>query len=152
MLNSLITVASIYSPESPSVTVGAERDGTSVAISVTGEVVSIPTENLSRLARRFFQIDARNWRGDPRGPDMGLAIYKRIVEAHGGRIWVEIDCPGSGDRIAFTLPSVEVAAPIEASSSDHSRPTPSKNGRILAVDDDPQTRRYIRKGIIPQST
>ena len=81
------------------------------------------------------------------GSGLGLAICKGIVEAHGGRIRAESDGPGLGSRFTFTLPAVEEARPVR---SRRSRPRPRKEPertRILCVDDDPQTLRYVRDAL-----
>lgn len=55
-----------------------------------------------RHAGRIFGMFARA-RGDTEGTGIGLAICRRVVEAHGGHIWVE-PAPGGGSAFRFTLP------------------------------------------------
>ncbi|HTA16333.1 MAG TPA: ATP-binding protein, partial [bacterium] len=56
-----------------------------------------------------FTLFTRMEGGDMPGDGMGLAIAKRIVEAHGGKIWAE-PRPGEGTAICWTLPVLEPAA------------------------------------------
>jgi PAS domain S-box-containing protein len=78
--------------------VSAEGLGDEVRFSVTDTGPGIEPEHLSRLFDRF-------WRGgsDRSGAGLGLCIAKGIVEAHGGRIWVESEL-GRGTRFSFLVP------------------------------------------------
>jgi two-component system sensor histidine kinase GlrK len=62
----------------------------------------IPSEDLPHIFERFYQgrVQARNAFA---GTGLGLALAKRVVEAHGGQIWVESE-HGKGTTIRFTLP------------------------------------------------
>ena len=62
----------------------------------------IAPEHLSRLFDRFWQGRT----GDERGVGLGLAIARGLVEAHGGRIWVESEA-GEGADFRFTIPAAE---------------------------------------------
>jgi two-component system, OmpR family, sensor histidine kinase KdpD len=66
----------------------------------------IPAELRERVFDKFFRATAEGAAslGRPKGLGMGLAIARGIVEAHGGRIWVESGSGGAGARIAFTIP------------------------------------------------
>ncbi len=81
---------------------GPPRDFVEVSVSDSGPGVA------ARDRERIFQPYAR---GSCRsgGLGLGLAISKRLVEAHGGSIWVE-EAPGGGSRFAFTLPASETPA------------------------------------------
>ena len=80
-----------------------------------------------------------------------VAICKGIVEAHGGRFWAESEGVGLGTRFTFTIPMVEenLSSPAMGSSqpSADSQRTAREQQRILALDDDPQTLRYIRDSL-----
>ena len=70
------------------------------------------------------------------------------MEAHGGRIWAESGGPGPGARFTFTLQAVEAADTLlPAGSAARGRRRGRQRVRVLVVDDDPQTLRYVRDAL-----
>jgi len=79
------------------------NDGDSeIQVEVTDTGIGIPPQDLPRMFEDFF----RGSNVETKGTGLGLSIAKRIVEAHGGRIWVESPCPetNTGSKFTFTLP------------------------------------------------
>ena len=148
VLGNLFSNAAKHSPESFPIRVSAARDGVHVAVSVADEGRGVPPDLLPHLFRRYAGTvrDDRERRLD--GYGLGLAICKGLVEAHGGRIWAESGGAGRGTRFTFTVPVAEDGGAIGAARS---RPGPPRTGqdatRILVVDDDPQTLRYVRDAL-----
>ena len=97
-----------YSPAGTTVLVTAGRgDGRVLRVSVENEGEGIPPTLRERVFEKFFRATRDSDAGEgrrPKGTGMGLAIAKGIVEAHGGRIWIEDGGRGSGTRVLFTLP------------------------------------------------
>jgi signal transduction histidine kinase len=91
----------------PDITVTAEELGDDLEVSVSDNGIGIPAE----MRGRVFDSFARAHAGAYAGQGLGLAICQRVVNRHGGRIWVA-DPVGSGTTIRFTLP--RVAAPTGA--------------------------------------
>ena len=149
VLGNLLSNAARNSPESSAIRVSAVREDVHVSISVADEGRGIPAESLPHLFRKFYGAQSEEQGGDT---GLGLAICKGIVEAHGGRIWAESDGLGLGARFTFTIPTVgEVWAdatgrlsPALDRSSRRRRREAAGKVRVLAVDDDPQTLRYVR--------
>ena len=81
------------------ITAGAVTRGDEVVFWVADTGCGIASENLPHVFDRFWQAS----RGGHRGAGLGLSITKGIVEAHGGRIWVE-STAGSGTTFFFTIP------------------------------------------------
>ncbi|HKO54423.1 MAG TPA: ATP-binding protein, partial [Thermoanaerobaculia bacterium] len=87
------------------------RDGNEVLFTVSDTGPGIPSENLADIFNPYWQAK----RAERLGAGLGLPIAKGIVEAHGGRIWVESE-QGAGTRFYFTLQVASVAEPATVSS------------------------------------
>ena len=144
VLTNLLSNAARYSAESSPITVNAALENFHVAISVADQGRGIAPEELPNLFRKFSRLGGESQGGET---GLGLAICKGFVEAHGGRIWAESDGPGLGSRFTFTIPAVEEAATGPARHRARSGRGEREAERILAVDDDPQTLRYLRDAL-----
>ena len=147
VLNNLLANAAMHSSALSPIRVTVEPDGVHVAFSVADDGVGVPAERLPQLFRKFSQLD-----GEERGREiarsgLGLAICKGIVEAHGGRIRAESDGPGLGSRFTFTVPAGEEAVTLPPPPSRRPRTKTRERPRVLCVDDDPQTLRYVRDAL-----
>ena len=100
VLFNLIQNAIRHTPADGSVTVRARAAGGGVEVEVADDGEGIPAGDGERVFEAFYRGDAA--RGED-GAGLGLAISRAIVEAHGGRIWLEDGSPGT--RVHFTLKS-----------------------------------------------
>ena len=146
VLNNLLSNARRHTYEASVVRISAVCEDFQVSISVSDDGHGVTSDRLPHLFRKFSSIGGRD--RPHRGSGLGLPICKGIVEAHGGRIWAESDGPGLGSKFTFTLPAVQGA---EYGVSDSTGPGlqgyPGLAGeqiRVLAVDDDPRTLRFLR--------
>ncbi|MCS6881755.1 MAG: ATP-binding protein [Oscillochloridaceae bacterium] len=102
VLGNLVNNALRHTPPGGVVTL-AVRSGPSEALfEVRDTGNGIAPEDLPRIFDRFYRADPSRSRASG-GAGLGLAIARRIVEAHGGRIWAE-SAPGQGATVRFTLP------------------------------------------------
>jgi signal transduction histidine kinase/DNA-binding response OmpR family regulator len=134
VVSNLVGNAVKFTPEGGSVTLGAEWEGSEVHFSVADTGAGIPPEHLPHVFGRFWQAND----ADRRGLGLGLAIARGIVEAHGGRIWVESEV-GEGSTFHFTLPApprepVQQTAPVQtpAAPRDPSHDGTATRARVIA--------------------
>jgi signal transduction histidine kinase len=105
VLSNLLSNALRHTPDGGRVVVEAEASGDEVTFEVTDTGTGIAPEHLERVFERFYRVDKSRSRGEARGGSgVGLAISRALVEAMGGRIWVESPGLGKGATFVFTLP------------------------------------------------
>ncbi len=105
--------------------VKVERGRRHLYVRVRDHGPGIPAEHLKRVFERFFRV-SRAGTEQVRGSGIGLALVKRIVEAHGGKAWAE-NADGGGAQVSFSVPMGNLGgaeAPNEASRSWRSLPRP----------------------------
>ncbi|OHD71653.1 MAG: hypothetical protein A2W19_02325 [Spirochaetes bacterium RBG_16_49_21] len=132
------------------------RDDTRYIITVADTGIGIPGERIERIFETFEQADGSTERAYG-GTGLGLAIVKKLVELHGGRIWVETEA-GKGSRFSFTLQR-SAGVPVEEREETRlftdeaalppglaqdairtihdNKPKDKNRRRILVVDDEP---------------
>ncbi len=102
-LGNLLHNAIKFTPAQGQIWVRARQQGADVLVEVADTGPGIPPEDLPRVFERFFRGD-RSRPSGAGGTGLGLAIAKHVIEAHGGRIWVESEGrPGKGAIFRFTL-------------------------------------------------
>ncbi len=137
VLANLLANAARHAPPSTPIRVAAARQGAHVAVSVADQGSGIAPDRLPHLFRR------QSGDAGTAGHGLGLAVSKGLVEAHGGRIQAESDGLGRGTVITFTLPAAGGPAESRA-GQDHAAAPPAEPARVLVVDDDPGTLRFVR--------
>jgi len=86
----------------PVIRIGVDMTGETPVFFVQDNGIGIKPQYLERIFNLFERLN-----GNVSGTGIGLAIAKRIIEVHGGRIWAESEGPGKGTTIRFTLPVSE---------------------------------------------
>ncbi len=130
VLQNLLDNAIQYTLANGKIILSAENRNEEVVFTVSDTGIGIPTADQPRIFERFYRVDAARSR-EAGGTGLGLAIAKHLIEAHGGRIWVQSEI-GVGSKFHFAVPVFDAervalrgAVPIGASGARTSRPLPS---------------------------
>jgi signal transduction histidine kinase len=101
VLNNLISNAINYTRDGTAL-VRVKESENEITLEVIDTGIGIPPDELPRIFDDFF----RGKNAGKKGTGLGLSISKRIIEAHGGKLWAESPCPetGKGSKFTFTLP------------------------------------------------
>jgi two-component system, OmpR family, phosphate regulon sensor histidine kinase PhoR len=102
VVETLLDNALLYTPEGGRVGLRARAEEDRVVVTVTDTGMGIPQAEQERVFERFYRVDQARSRA-PAGAGLGLAIARHVIEAHGGRIWVE-SAVGRGSEFHFSIP------------------------------------------------
>jgi CheY-like chemotaxis protein/anti-sigma regulatory factor (Ser/Thr protein kinase) len=140
----LLANAVKFTPDGGRVGIAAGLNGDDVRITVWDTGIGIAPADQARIFEEFQQVSGPDRQGSE-GTGLGLALAKRFVELHGGRLMVE-SAVGQGSRFTFTLPghitpSVEgLSEETKAAEADTTIDGPV----VLVVEDDPQAAELLR--------
>lgn len=141
ILLNLLSNALKFTPEDGAVSLKAvlQDDGVEISVSDTG--IGIEPEFQQKIFDEFFQVGGHLKKQE--GTGLGLAVTKKFVELHGGRIWVQ-SAKGQGSTFTFTLPVLPTpekrSAPTVAMPDAH----PNANAPlVLVVEDDPAAAKLL---------
>ena len=96
----------------PRVVVGSRKDGEETVYYVKDNGVGVDPRYKERVFDLFERLEP-----EYEGTGIGLALVKRIIEVHGGRIWIESEGPGQGSAFCFTIPQSIDSAPSSSPGS-----------------------------------
>jgi PAS domain S-box-containing protein len=114
LFQNLISNAIKFSPERPKINISYKIDGDSYCFAVKDRGLGIESQYFEKIFNIFQRLLPRE---KYEGTGIGLAICKRIVERHGGEIWLESE-PGKGSTFYFTMPAkLPVSAEIPANAN-----------------------------------
>ena len=102
VLQNLLDNAIQYTPAGGQIMVSAERHDGEVVFTVSDTGIGIPQADQPRIFERFYRVDVARSR-EVGGTGLGLSIAKHLMEAHGGRLWVESEV-GQGSQFHFSVP------------------------------------------------
>ena len=136
-----------FTPAGGSITIDVSISDDEFLISVADTGVGIDQEDQEVVFDEFKQLDSSHSR-ESEGTGLGLALTKRLVELHGGRIWVESEGLGMGSKFSFTLPPGELDVAARHGTLDRSpwtvqAPNHSLRKTILVVEDNRQAAQLL---------
>ncbi len=161
IMYNILSNAVKFTPEGGQITLKAGRAEEFVRISVSDTGIGIKPEDQERVFAEFQQIDSRTSRAYE-GTGLGLPLTRKLVELHGGKMWVESEL-GKGSTFTFTIP-LEVKGklfPEESSLLEDIEGIPARLRRsggkgsgdgslILVVEDDPKSSELLTISLIQQ--
>ncbi len=110
VLTNLLGNALQYTQENGTVTVRVRCEQNELRVAIQDTGIGIAPEHVPHLFERFYRVDKSRSRAGG-GSGIGLTIAQHLIEAHGGRIWVESGGLGQGSTFTFALPISETRFP-----------------------------------------
>jgi len=135
VLTNLLSNAVKFTPYGGMATINLRETGDKIQLEVADTGIGISAEELPKIFGDFY----RGIRVEAEGAGLGLAIAKKVVEAHGGSIWAESPDPETGKGTRFSVALPKVFEPAIAHDDEEKRIL--AGAKILVADDDPEMRR-----------
>ncbi len=107
ILMNLLSNAAKFTPSGGAILLAAERRGEEVLVSVSDTGVGLKLDDQKRIFQTFEQLDSSFSRQE-QGTGLGLALVRKLVELHGGRVWVESEGENKGSVFSFTIPFMTI--------------------------------------------
>ena len=143
ILFNLVSNAVKFTPELGTIDITAVRDGEFIEFTVADSGIGIKEEDIPKLFQPFTQLES-GYTKTYEGTGLGLALNRRLVELHGGRIWVESSI-GTGSKFSFTIPLAQTSTKkLLVSQPDIVR---SGGNTVLLIEDDPLTSASMEKAL-----
>jgi PAS domain S-box-containing protein len=134
VFQNLLNNAAKYTDRGGRISLTAERNDDAVVVRVKDTGVGIPPDTLPRLFEMFYQAD-RSLERTQSGLGVGLALVRRLVEAHGGRVEARSEGVGKGSEFIVRLPVLTEPAAVPVSQAGNQERNVITGLRILVADD-----------------
>ena len=126
VLLNLLSNALKFTPEGGRIDVGARLDDGVAEVSVADTGVGIAPEDQEAVFEEFRQVGTADKKAE--GTGLGLALSRKFIELHGGRIWVKSQL-GAGSTFSFALP----LSPLSAIDATESRSTRNRRAVQMSI-------------------
>jgi two-component system, sensor histidine kinase len=133
VVSNLLSNACKYTPNGGNVELLVRREDNEVVIQVKDDGIGIPPDRLEEIFQMFGQVGHAIDRSQD-GLGIGLALVRRLVQMHGGRVTANSDGPGKGSTFTVRLPAAEAPAEVHTAAPAPGKPEISAK-RVLVVDD-----------------
>jgi PAS domain S-box-containing protein len=141
VLYNLFSNAIKFTPKGGRIWIESYMQGPMLTTVVGDTGVGIPAEEHESIFESFHQVGATT-KGVKEGTGLGLAITRRLIEQHGGQIWLESE-PGAGSRFHFTLPLLGPGAPAIPAPASSPNGARRERALVLVVEDDHSSQELI---------
>lgn len=139
VIYNLLTNACKFTDDGGSIKIKAVRGDGEIIVSVRDSGIGVPSDQLEAVFKPFFRMEGSD--SDIHGgAGLGLALCRKFVRLHGGRIWAESE-PGQGSCFTFTLPAESSS---KQSFNDERRDSPTRaaartaqRAKVLVIEDNP---------------
>jgi signal transduction histidine kinase len=117
LLRNILNNAVKYSPHGGTITIDAHASKNQVTISIADQGIGMSSEQIDHVFDEFYKADGS--RHDFESSGLGMPIAKRIVEKHGGTIWMESKGIGKGSTVTIQLPQQAISDSVESSEDSY---------------------------------